>query len=105
MSVWNKVAIGATGIGLILTILVMLTLGLLWSMPVEMFSIISVIVVQNLIAIGICWFADRNQYSQLKNWLVGYWTVISIMILFLFLFAVLVENMWWWIPTTYALIL
>jgi hypothetical protein len=103
MGLWNKVAVIITGIGVLMIIGTMTTLGLFWGMIVEMVVIIGIVTTQNVLGIAICWFASRNQYNQLRLWLIGSWLLNSFIIASLFLIAVIFEDMWVWAAISFSL--
>lgn len=101
---WLKLAVVMTVIGVLVSLCFMFFLGLIWGMFYEMAVIISIIMAQNIGAIAISWFGDKYPYNNLRWFNLASWGFSSLIIAGLFLLAVVVETMWWWVGTSVSLI-
>lgn len=97
MGNWNKFSITVTVVGMLIVVAFSAYLGLLWGMFYEIAIISTIILAQNAIAILISWFASKFPYSNIRWILLVYWSLATTVIAMLFLLAVIVETMWWWV--------
>jgi hypothetical protein len=103
---WNWYAGYLTGIAISAVIGALLIFGLLWGMIAVAVAISAIILGQNALFFMVARFARKHDYHTLKNWVIGFWVLISVIIA---LFFVLIANstgavFWWWFGTSLMLI-